>query len=482
MKQLRGIVDKYRNFSPAVKASLWFTICNVLQKGISMITVPIFTRILSTEQYGIFSVYQSWYSIVTIFATLNLYSGVFNVGMSKYSDDRENYLVSLQSLCTVITSVLFIVYMMAMNFWNNLFELSSIFMFAMFLELFFAPAITFWGAKERYNYKYIKLIFATLVLAIGSPLLGVIAVLNSEYKAEARVVSYVFVQVSVGLFFYIVNCVKARKIYSTKYWKFAFKFNITLLPHYLSQIVLAQSDRLMINKIVGSTKAAIYSVTYNVSSIMQLVTNAINSSFVPYTYDAMKEKKYSNIKRAANGILILIAFATVIVMLLGPEVISVFAPEEYYEAIWAIPPVSASIFFSFLYPLFGNIEFYFEENRFVTFASIGGAVLNIILNYILIPLWGYITAGYTTLICYILYALCHYFFMKKVLIKHGINEDVYDKKGILIISTMVIISMLVVLILYPYTLLRWTIIVVSLILAFIYRKKIINILTIIRKK
>ena len=56
----------------AIKAGLWFTICNLLQKGISFITVPIFTRIMSTEDYGLYSIYISWYSIMTIFATLHL--------------------------------------------------------------------------------------------------------------------------------------------------------------------------------------------------------------------------------------------------------------------------------------------------------------------------------------------------------------------------------------------------------------------------
>ncbi len=104
--------------------------------------------------------------------------------------------------------------------------------------------------------------------------------------------------------------------------------------------------------------------------------------------------------------LILIAFA--------PEAISILAPRSYHGAIWVIPPVAASVFFMFLYNLFGNVEFYFEENKFIMIASVLGAVLNIILNYIFVPLCGYIAAGYTTLFCYIVYSLSHYIFMKKV--------------------------------------------------------------------
>jgi O-antigen/teichoic acid export membrane protein len=109
------IKKKYNAIPAPVKASIWFTICNVLQKGISMITVPVFTRLLTTDQYGVYSVYQSWYSIITVFATLNLYYGVFNNGMIKYKDDRDRFTSSMQGLTTTITLALFVVYLVAMD-------------------------------------------------------------------------------------------------------------------------------------------------------------------------------------------------------------------------------------------------------------------------------------------------------------------------------------------------------------------------------
>ena len=48
-----NITSKYRSLSVQAKAALWFTICSFLQKGISFITVPIFTRLMSTEEYAV---------------------------------------------------------------------------------------------------------------------------------------------------------------------------------------------------------------------------------------------------------------------------------------------------------------------------------------------------------------------------------------------------------------------------------------------
>lgn len=472
--KISNIIKKYNQISIGVKASIWFTVCNVIQKGISMLTVPIFTRLMTPEQYGVYSVYQSWYAIISVFATLNLFSGVYNVGLEKFSKDRNEFTLSLQNLCTLLTIILFFIYLIAEKFWNKILGLDSIYIYAMFLELLFVPAFSFWSARERFEYKYKGLIICALILGLGSPLLGILTVISTSYKAEARVFSFVFVQVCVGIVFNIINTKKVKnKILSIKYWRYAFTFNLPLLPHYLSQIILGQSDRVMINYICGAAKAAIYSVAYNISLLMELITNAINSSLIPYTYNSLKRKEYKSLAKTINGVLMFIGGGSIVVSLFGPELIRIFAPQSYYEAIWIIPPVSASVYFIFLYPLFGNIEFYYEEKKYVSIASVGGGILNILLNWIFIPIFGYIAAGYTTLFCYIVYSLAHYFFMNKVLIKNQINDKIYDYKFIFFNSLIVLLAMVCCVILYKYSVIRYILIIGILFLLLINIQKIV---------
>ena len=51
------IIDKYENISVPIKAAFWYTICNFINKGISLLATPIFTRIMTEEQYGTFSIF-----------------------------------------------------------------------------------------------------------------------------------------------------------------------------------------------------------------------------------------------------------------------------------------------------------------------------------------------------------------------------------------------------------------------------------------
>ena len=82
----------------------------------------------------------------------------------------------------------------------------------------------------------------------------------------------------------------------------------------------------------------------------------------------------------------------------------------------------------FLYPLFANIEFYYEKTKFVMVASCSGALLNILLNYIFIGLYGYYAAGYTTLICYMVFSFAHYLAYKKIVDNNLELEKIYDIK------------------------------------------------------
>ena len=85
---MNKLLVKYRSIPVQVKASLWFLICAFLQKGISFITTPIFTRLLSTSEYGQYNVFNSWMNIIIVIVTLNLFSGVYTRGLVKFEKDR----------------------------------------------------------------------------------------------------------------------------------------------------------------------------------------------------------------------------------------------------------------------------------------------------------------------------------------------------------------------------------------------------------
>ena len=96
------------------KAAIWFALCNIANKGISLIVVPVYTRILTMEDYGTYSVFLSWLDLLTIIVTLSISRGHYPVGISKYEKDIYGYTVSTLSLGSVIT-VFFIIFFCVFN-------------------------------------------------------------------------------------------------------------------------------------------------------------------------------------------------------------------------------------------------------------------------------------------------------------------------------------------------------------------------------
>lgn len=476
------IKTKYNSLPLPMKASLWYTMANVVNKGISLLSTPIFTRIMNEEQYGTFSIFQSWFSIMIIFTSLNVFLGGYSKGLILYEDDAERFTSSQLGLTTVITAIVFAIYIADISFWTKVFELSPILMIAMFIELLLMPAMELWSARQRFDYKYRKFVLLTVAMSGISIIGGVIAVTNTYNKIEARVFSDVFAKAFFSVILFIVLFSSGKCFYNKEYWKYSLTFNLPLIPHYLSNYVLNQSDRVMIGKMVGNSQAAYYSVAYTISTVIILIVNAINSSLTPYIYKSIAANEKEKIKKATQPLIILVAGLCVMTMTFAPEVIRIFAGKKYTDAIYVIPPIAASVFFIFAYSLFSNIEYYFQKTKLIAVATSMCAVLNLILNYVCIKKFGYYAAGYTTLVCYGCLTVFHYAFYKKVLIENHINVDLYNKKYIVIASVTLIVIMVLMTFIYEQTVFRYGLMIILFIIIIMFRNKFAKILFALRKR
>ena len=232
----------------------------------------------------------------------------------------------------------------------------------------------------------------------------------------------------------------------------------------------------MIDNLCGSSDAGIYGVAYNFAMLLLLVTTGIHSSLTPSIYNKLSAKDTDNLGKQITGVTLLVAIMALGLICIIPDVFTWLLPASYYDALWVIPPLAASAFFMFLYPLFVSIEFFYDENESVTTASIGGAIINVILNYAGIKLFGFVAAAYTTLICYILFAVFHCIFMNRTLKKNDVQMTIYNVKSLAVISVCVILISLGMVMLYDYSFVRWGIILCILVAAVIKRKQIFTLI------
>ena len=471
---------KYSSMPVQVRASLWFLISTFMQKAVSVISTPIFTRLLTTQQYGEYNVFQSWMGIITVIVTLNLFYGVFLQGLVKFEHEAKIYASSMQGLTLALCSFWTVIYFIFHDFFNQLFELNTVQMSFMLIMIWTSAVFQFWSAEQRVNNKYRLLVGLTILVMIAQPAIGVVLVQLSDaaYKATARIMGMVIVNIAAYTWCFFVQMKRGKKFFSKKYWLYALKFNLPLVPHYLSQTLLYGSDRIMISRYVSESAAGIYSLAYSVAVIMTMFNTAITQPMGPWMYRKIKERKPQDIAPIVYSAMLIIAAANLTLIMLAPEAISIFAPPEYCDAKWVIPPVALSVFFMFMYDMFASFQFYFEKSWFIMAASVFGAALNIGLNYLFLsPRWfnfGYVAAGYTTLICYMLYALCHYLCMRWVCKKHMDGAKVYDAKVLLGVSLCLVASGLMLSMTYEVPILRYSLVGIILLLLIIFHKKVIN--------
>lgn len=476
----RIIKDKYCGFSLPIKAVFWFTICGFIQKSVSVIAVPIFTRLMSTSQYGTVNIFNSWSSIMMLLITLNFHMGVINNAFLKFKN-KEKVVSSFQGLVTILCLFALLIVCIFRSFFVSLTNLPFIIIFFMVLSFVFVSSTEYWLILKRYQYKYNSAIKVILTKLFSMTILGLIFVFFFQEKGYARIASIIIIDILYGLLIYINNFRKEKCFYSKEIWLYALSFNLPLIPHFLSQIILNQSDRIMIGNLCGSAFTAIYSIAYSIVSLVFLFTEAIQSSFVPWQYQQLKEKKYKEMNSVSIIILLFICGLLLLLIIFAPEAMMIMGGKEYYEGVFLIPVLSAGIFFNYLQQLFVRVELFYEKKKITVLASIMCASLNILFNYFCIKIFGYQAAAYVTLICYIVMCIFHYVAYNTICNKI-IKKKIYDIYSIIGISLLVLFCSFIVLLLYEHIIARILLFSLLVLLIIIKRKVIIKYFKIIKSK
>ncbi len=482
----RRIINKFLNvywqFSLPLKVSVWFFFCSLLQKGLLFFTTPVFTRILSTEDYGVISIFNSWENIISIFVTLGLSYSVQNVGLVKFSDDKNNYqsaMLGLLFTCAIFCSVVFVVFY---DYLKPIIQLEEKYIFLMFIYCVFNTIMTMWSLRKRFEYHYKEMVCMTITHAMFSTILSIVLVIVMKDKAYAKVLGIGIVTVIIGGICCLDFVRNSKKIFNKLYWKFALKYNLPMIPHFLSTVVLGQLDRIMIKNMCGSSQAGIYSVAYSIANVINILNSALHASYNPWLLQRIKSKKYKGINTVVNVILLCYMMILWITILFAPEILIIMAPLEYYEGIYVIPPVACSMFFMLIFNIISPLEQYSLKTKFIAVASIGAAVANVGLNYICIQKFGYLAAGYTTLVCYILFAAAHYIYVKRICRNDMNGIIIFDGKRIGLMCILVVGMAIISALIYPYYIIRYALFIIILVILVVERRKIFDIIVLLKDK
>ncbi len=414
-------------------ASLWYSLANIISRGATFIFTPIFTRALSPQEYGIYSLYTSYMGIFTVITTLEISGNAAYLGLNKFEGEKgDTFLSCALGFQIFLSASAFALYIIFSGLINSATSLSTTLTVLLLIQIFINSTEGLYFAKKRYSYNYKPVTLINTVSGILSPILALVMI-RVGAGGVARIIAPLTVSALFTLPIILELLKKGRRLYSPQVWKFLVSVCLPMLPYYLSLSVIAQNDKIIIAKMLGSAAVGKYSVAYSMGYMLSLMTGGLALGFSPWIIRKLKSYETKKIRNSVSASMSAICAMTLVFLTAVPEIFGILAPMEYKDSLSVIYPVSASVIFSFLSSLFTSVILHFNKPRLLLSNSLFSAILSIALSLVLIGNFGYIGGACSTFISYFLIFSLNLSSSKKLLGENIIGMRTLTKNIILLV-------------------------------------------------
>lgn len=453
----------------AFKSGTIYMVSNLVISSLSIITAPIFTRLLTTQDYGIAANFASWVNISLVIVGLGL---SYTIGNAKidFPDNLDFFLASIQSLSSLFGIVILIFVIVFVDSISHFMGIESNLVILIFVYLLFLPSVIYSQEKYKYQLKYKENIFMTLFGSIGAILFCLILInFLSEKKYVGRIIGLILPFLLMGIFFYIKILISGWKKHITKYWEYALKISVPMIPHALAMLILTQMDRIMIVKYCGNSDAGLFSFGYTYAVLLLLLSNSVLQAFQPWLYSKYNDDKLLEIKVATNYITLGMCIVTISIVTVAPEALMILGSKAFWPSKYIVMPIAVGALLQYLYNIYASLELYHKKTIVIAIGTFIAAIINFTLNTVFIPTYGYKAAAYVTLISYFSLALFHLIAHRKIT-----QKSVFSNFFIWSIILFTGLLCFLISILYEYYLIRYSlllIIIFSILITFYFNKK-----------
>lgn len=427
----------------SINKNLFFNIfSSAALAAINFFTIPIFSSILGADQYGMVEVYKTWVRICSIFFGLQIHGSIGPAMAFLNEEEIPNYFSSILAFGLLISLTFILLGAMVMEFLSEFLLMTHEEMALLAIQSMAMVAISFSAAAFIFR----KKAHWSCLIQVGASLLGAV---GSFYCIEywfppdklylgsiyGGLIPLIIIAIIVTIYFLHFG----NYIICWKYIRFCLPVCLPLIVHGLAGIILGQCDRILLQRMIGNAEAGIYSFAVVFSNVLLTIWTALNNSWLPYYFDDLKNNKSYVIREKSKNYIFLYDNILIVFILWAPEVIRLFMPKDFYLSISLIPFLVSSIYFHFLYSFPVNYQFYCKETRAIACGTILAAVVNFILDWLVIPVWGITGAAVTTLISQILLFLFHEFIAERILVNYHYSLNFFFP-GMLHILLAVVIS------------------------------------------
>ena len=383
-----------------LKNSFIYTIGTVLTRGIGIILLPIYTRYLTPVEYGVIDLFMILASILSLTIALEIFQAVARFYPTASEKDRVGYVSS----SFWFTMFMYIIYM-CVSFYNADYFTILLLDDTKYLNVFYLATLSiatsgiFYFTSNQLKWQIMpKETVIVSVMQVSSVAIVAIYLLTVVgLKIESIFIGQIIGNVIGSLM--AINYAKENYKFVFDYKKFIvmIEFSYPLVFSGIAIFISLFIDRIFIKEFLGLDYLGLYGVAYRFAAITSLVMVAFQSSLMPLVYKHYQEKDTP--KNIAKLFDIFSIFALFIVMgsiLFSKEILILMTTKAYYEAAPLIPLLVMAVFFNNMY-IFAPGLGIAKKTKIVMIISFVSALINIVLNYIFISIYGLEGVAFATL-------------------------------------------------------------------------------------
>lgn len=386
----------------------------LLLQGMSIITMPLFTRLLGDTGYGMTRIYNIWTSVLAIVFTLQTYNTLVNARLEYPMEEQRQYQSSVMALSVLVFSVCSALVLCFLGPIAKALKLDRLLVVFMLAQAFGTFCVSFLNTKFIYEFKAGWNMMLSLAVNVVTLVLSVVMVLAlpEQVNYYGRIAAVTATYTLLGVPICLMILIQGRTFYRRDYWKFCFVLAIPAIFHNLSDLILGQIDSIMIQQMMGAAELGIYGAAYQFGGIMFTIFQALNNSWCPFFFEDFKNGDVEEVKRKAANFQELFTVLSLGFILLTREVYRIFVQGTFWEGTALVPLFVAGYYVNFLctYPV--NYEYYHKKNKAVAAVTISASVCNTVLNYVLIGAIGMAGAAIATFVSRILQLTLHYVYCR----------------------------------------------------------------------
>lgn len=418
----------------AFKAGIFYIACQLFVRGITFLMTPVFTRLLSQEQYNQYKIFESWLLIFAPVMSLCLWR---SVERAKYDvkEKFNEYVSSVQTLSYLSITAFFVLFMIFRKPVEQFCMMNDFMLIIAFLYTYAHTSIFYMQRREKQMMRYRTSTTLTAVTVIPATLLSVLLVLlgkhagHEEALMQLRIAGYYIPMIIGGFVVAVLLLVQGKKLVDRRYWRYALHFSLPLIPEVLSIQIMNQADKLMVTHMVGDIPGSVFAVATTVSYIIWILEDSVWNAWLPWMYEKIARQESGDIRDSWATLMHGFGVISWGLVLFAPEIIQILGGSTYRDAIWLVAPMVTGTLFRFYSYSYTAIQNFHKKTKFVAVSTVSVMFLNVLLNYFGIRLFGYQAAAYTTAFSYLALMV-----MQAVMEKRLTGEQIIPLRTTLFIS------------------------------------------------